>query len=102
MDHTEELFNEEMLLGANEFDSPLQVNIENVDNLFTNGGSINCQLKSDLFIGGSERWGRSKERGINRKFQRIKKQARKLFNEVSQMEEGSYGLLRGDDYDEEM
>jgi flagellar capping protein FliD len=98
----DEAFIEEMQLEENDFESRLQVNIENVENLFTGGCSIDGQLESDLFIGGgSEKWRRSKERGINRKFKRIKKQARKLCEEISDMEEGRYGLLRGEyDHDD--
>jgi hypothetical protein len=83
-------------------DSRLQVNIRNVENLFTRGIPRNGELNNRISVSGdSQKWTRNKQRSIQRKFQRIKRQAKRLFEEIPSYDSGNYGLLC-EDYDDEM
>jgi hypothetical protein len=73
-----------------------------VESLFTQGVGGDYHLRNGEPIPGvSKKLSRAKERAINRKLNKIKKQAKKLFNEISPVRSKDF-LLFGADYDDEM
>jgi hypothetical protein len=74
----EELHEEDLFLNGN-FEKS-SINIQNVENLFT---GRNLELDDMLSSREYSNWGRAKQRGINRKLGRIKRQAGRLYKEVT-------------------